>query len=504
MDYLGNSLDSAERTSYDNATSTLTATNVQDAIDETKTTNDGKVDKPADGTTADLTVPRFTDTNGGELKTITVKIDDSGNITGATTLATSLIKDPTAASSISLNATSVNISAANFTVNTRSATVQPVTITDTAVVLWGTGTTLKNSSVLIDGSNNITGTATSDVGTSSNKWRNLYLSSGVVSDTQEYFTKRGTSSISAPASAGVLVTGGNNVMVGTGAGTKITTLGNNSAFGNNTLKFNTGGSNTAIGTSALNGVDGVSTGGANTVCGHDSTKNLTTGTRNCAFGRSSAVAITTGADIVCIGDSSNVVGTLDNQIAIGSAAITTAANECVIGNALLERIRPMSNGTVCDLGSSSFKFKDLHMAGSIVGTAYSTFYFSGTAATAVTTAYKEVAGTAADWYPPVGFTRTGNVLTYTGIPTKLFKITTSFSVSSAGADTYTFAIGFNGTSGLTSSEITQYLSTTTPTAVTISMIQSLATNNTIRLVVKGATGGINCTVSKLNFTIHQI
>ena len=86
MDYLGQSLNNAESVSYDNATSGITATNVQDAIDEVEVSIGGFVNKPADGTTADLAVPRFTDANGGTLKTSSMRISDLAVVSGVSSL----------------------------------------------------------------------------------------------------------------------------------------------------------------------------------------------------------------------------------------------------------------------------------------------------------------------------------------------------------------------------------------------------------------------------------
>jgi anthranilate synthase/aminodeoxychorismate synthase-like glutamine amidotransferase len=80
MDYLGNSLNSAERTPYDNATSLLTASNVQDAIDEIDTSNDGKVDKPA-GTTTEGILPVWGPTDG-QLKNTGISIDAIHHFSG--------------------------------------------------------------------------------------------------------------------------------------------------------------------------------------------------------------------------------------------------------------------------------------------------------------------------------------------------------------------------------------------------------------------------------------
>ena len=97
---------------------------------------------------------------------------------------------------------------------------------------------------------------------------------------------------------------------------------------------------------------------------------LTTGSGNVSLGRASGTTITTGSNNTVIGKGADVSANSGaNQIVIGQGATGHGDNITVIGNGSATAIHPHDNNEV-DLGSSSYKFKNLHLAGSaLVGVA---------------------------------------------------------------------------------------------------------------------------------------
>lgn len=149
--------------------------------------------------------------------------------------------------------------------------------------------------------------------------------------------------------------GGNNLFCGSNAGGAInssavnnTSFGfenfqsltsgtRNSAFGYNALKVvSTGRGNTAMGQFAI---PILTTGEFNTGVGNNCLSSLTEGENNTAVGLNAAASLSTGNHNTCIGSLSNCSALLDNQIALGYQATTTAANQCVIGNNALLQVQ---------------------------------------------------------------------------------------------------------------------------------------------------------------------
>ena len=180
-------------------------------------------------------------------------------------------------------------------------------------------------------------------------------------------------------------TGYKNVAVGNHALNANTEGMENVAISGNTSLYNntTGSQNVAIGAASLynneTGNQNIAIGRAslysNTVSnnvgiGHESLKLNTTGTSNTALGYNAGNVLTTGSNNVILGSGSDPsANSGTNQIVIGKGATGHGDNIAVIGNGSNTAIHPHDNNEV-DLGSSSYKFKNLHLAGSaLVGVA---------------------------------------------------------------------------------------------------------------------------------------
>ena len=86
----------------------------------------------------------------------------------------------------------------------------------------------------------------------------------------------------------------------------------------------------------------------NICIGDESGGNINTGNGNIAIGCTAGSLVTSGDYNISIGEASIVQPIFNNQIAIGTGAQTLSANECVIGDGDIVRIRPMSTA-LCDL-----------------------------------------------------------------------------------------------------------------------------------------------------------
>jgi hypothetical protein len=146
-------------------------------------------------------------------------------------------------------------------------------------------------------------------------------------------------------------TGDRNTAVGSGALATLNGGNNNTAVGFNALTLipSTTRFNTAVGSNALSGINAAAAihnvaVGYNTMTGSGTiTESVAVGsgalsaardpsTRNTALGFNAGTALTTGNDNVVIGANATVAATLNNQIAIGSSATTSASNSIRIGN----------------------------------------------------------------------------------------------------------------------------------------------------------------------------
>ena len=95
-------------------------------------------------------------------------------------------------------------------------------------------------------------------------------------------------------------------------------------------------------------------------------------------------------------------------------------------------------------------------------------------------------------------TSTG-VLTYTGSDTKIFSVCATLSFTGGTNTTYTFAVGKNGTTAVSGSTIQRKTANADVGALGISCLVSLATSDTIQLIVS-ADASNNPTVTYANFT----
>jgi hypothetical protein len=182
----------------------------------------------------------------------------------------------------------------------------------------------------------------------------------------------------------------NNTCIGNDSGTKIVVNNNSTFVGQGSGLFMTGGGNTAVGQSCLKGVDGDSGGQFNVAIGQSALTSLTTaddcvavgqgsllevttGRRNVGVGRYSGRYITTGFSNTCLGYNSGPntgFGTSNYNIAIGRDAKNTngTSNQMMIGGigvTAISEIVPGVTDTTTDLGSSTLKFKDAHLAGEV-------------------------------------------------------------------------------------------------------------------------------------------
>jgi hypothetical protein len=161
-----------------------------------------------------------------------------------------------------------------------------------------------------------------------------------------------------------LTSGDYNTAVGYNSLTAITTGENNTAAGYNALSSNAGSDNTAIGFEAVQ----VTSGSNNTGVGFRAINNVESADNNTALGHRAGDVITTGANNIIIGQGSDPSGAAGaNQIVIGTGATGHGDNIAVIGNGSTTAIHPHDNNEV-DLGSTSYKYKNLFLTGSpIVG-----------------------------------------------------------------------------------------------------------------------------------------
>ena len=117
------------------------------------------------------------------------------------------------------------------------------------------------------------------------------------------------------------------------------------------------------------GVDNITLGRFNTtnlasslgtiVLGENSATNLVDGNYNIIIGSQAGDSVV-GGDNICIGFGTDCKG-LDNQVSIGKGAITANSNEICLGNSSITNIYNGGDG-VCDLGSTTHKFKDAYIS----------------------------------------------------------------------------------------------------------------------------------------------
>ena len=181
-------------------------------------------------------------------------------------------------------------------------------------------------------------------------------------------------------------TGTSNTTIGMQAGSNITTGGNNTALGANALLLNNVGTdNVAVGQSSLSAnIDGsgsVAVGtsslesqdpsGAadmyNVAIGHEAGQSVTTGITNTVVGGLAGDTLTTGSGNTALGyNTAFSAVNAANQTVIGNGAAGHGDNIVTIGNTSVTAIHPGQSSTA-DLGSSSYKFKDIFIDGFLHG-----------------------------------------------------------------------------------------------------------------------------------------
>lgn len=141
----------------------------------------------------------------------------------------------------------------------------------------------------------------------------------------------------------------------------------------------------------------------------------------------------TGAHSICIGDGST--SNALNAICIGPGVSNGTANSCVIGSSANIRA---SQPSTCDVGTTSTRFKDIWLSGSVLGAVTSRAYWSGTTNTSpsfvsgtrmVINLPNSTIGTLTDFTINAS---TGQV-TYTGTNTREFNIVFNITLQYPGS-----------------------------------------------------------------------
>lgn len=216
-----------------------------------------------------------------------------------------------------------------------------------------------------------------------------------ISGTTGEILKNANQNLIAGVNAGTFINNGNNnVLLGVEAGRDI-----NEGVANVYIGFQAGNhiqgtvatpssNNIAIGSFSQQGVSAVSNGSYNVSLGQASLYSITTGSNNTCYGANAGYSITTGENNTmvghfagdanngdfntCIGHNALAQGGT-NRTAIGHISRCDADNQLCLGNGAVSQIINTGNG-VCDLGSATHKFKDLHLSGGIIGMPYDVIF----------------------------------------------------------------------------------------------------------------------------------
>ena len=177
-----------------------------------------------------------------------------------------------------------------------------------------------------------------------------------------------------------------NTHVGANSGLSITTGGFNTSLGSRSLEGNNvGTSNVAIGYQALfanvDGSKSVAVGFAalesqdpsgandlhNVAVGSEAGQSVTTGGTNTLIGSQAGDVLTTGSGNTALGyDAAFSAVNAENQTVIGNRAVGHGDNIVTVGNTAVTGIDPGASGAV-DLGSSSYRFKEIWMTSFLHG-----------------------------------------------------------------------------------------------------------------------------------------
>lgn len=196
-----------------------------------------------------------------------------------------------------------------------------------------------------------------DLGSSSKKFNNIYGTTyheGIYSGSLiKNFPVGSNNTFSFITTPPDLTSGDNNTFYGLYAGDNVEISNSSTCIGVNAMR---------------NSADAVDR-SENTIVG----KNAGQGTFASTFKGCTMIGMGAGSDQTT-GDNNTLIGynattqggNKTNSIAIGYAATALNDNQCCIGNASIEKIYNLGDGT-CDLGASSRQFKDLYMTGNIIG-----------------------------------------------------------------------------------------------------------------------------------------
>ena len=109
-------------------------------------------------------------------------------------------------------------------------------------------------------------------------------------------------------------------------------------------------------------------GNHNVALGYQSLNSITSGSNNIGINNLSGTTITTGTNNICIGYQADVSSVAaSNQVVIGQGAKGHGDNIAVIGNSSCTAWHPPEDDQI-DLGSSSYRFKDIHATNGTIQT----------------------------------------------------------------------------------------------------------------------------------------
>jgi hypothetical protein len=150
-------------------------------------------------------------------------------------------------------------------------------------------------------------------------------------------------------------TGIDNILIGKGSGLALTSGNNNISIGRDSSSaLITGANNISIGTAISTNMN--------------SNNNITIGVNS----NNNAI----GNDNTVIGINSQVGNTVTNNILLGNSINSSAHNQCIIGSGVVSL--KVTTDNLCDLGSSSSKFKNLYLGGVSNATEFKGNKFSST------------------------------------------------------------------------------------------------------------------------------
>jgi hypothetical protein len=175
-------------------------------------------------------------------------------------------------------------------------------------------------------------------------------------------------------------TGNDNVCIGANSGRDVVNGSQNILIGAGSglqKSGNLASNNIAIGINSQRGQTGITTGFNNISMGSESLRNMTSCINNICIGSDSGNGIASGSNNTLIGVASTTlanpsncttlgyntnVSAFTNSTAIGFGAQVDNNDQVSLGNNSATQIINTGNGT-CDLGSTTHKFKDLHLSG---------------------------------------------------------------------------------------------------------------------------------------------